>query len=144
MTSGFTGRFRGSLGDLGPGSRVAGYLIEEQIGSGGMAVVFRARDQLLGRLAAVKVITPPMADDPELRVRFLRESRAAAAVESPHIIPVNGAGEADGLLYIATQYVADGDVAALLRRAGGRLAPDHGIGKVAIYQHLTIRDRMPG
>ena len=132
MTSGFTERFRGSLGGLGPGSRVAGYLIEEQIGSGGMAVVFRARDRLLGRLAAVKVITPSKADDPEFRVRFLRESRAAA-VESPHVIPVYGAGEADGLLYIATQYVAGGDLAALLRRAGGRLAPDHGIGKVAIY-----------
>jgi serine/threonine-protein kinase len=109
---------------LGPGSRIAGYLIEEQVGAGGMAVVFRGRDEVLGRLAAVKVIAPAMADDEEFRARFLRESRAVAAVESPHIIPVYAAGQAEGLLYIATRFVAGGDLATQLRRAGGRFPPE--------------------
>src|SRR6202034_3727165 len=103
MTSDFARAAYGSFGRLGAGSRIAGYLIEEQIGTGGMAVVFRARDEVLGRLAAVKVIAPSLADDGEFRSRFLRESRAAAAVHSLHIIPVYGAGESGGLLYIATR-----------------------------------------
>src|SRR6202012_4993458 len=108
MASGFTRGKYDSFAGVGPGSRIAGYLIEEQIGAGGMAVVFRARDEVLGRLAAVKLITPSMANDEEFRARFLRESRAAAAVDSLHIIPVYAAGEADGLLYIATRFVAGG------------------------------------
>jgi len=96
-----------------------------------MAAVFRARDEVLGRLAAVKVIAPSLAEDDEFRTRFVRESRAAAAVDSLHIIPVYGAGEADGLLYIATRFVAGGDLAALLRRSGGRLAPDRAVPLVA-------------
>ena len=131
MTSGFSGFRHGLFRGLGAGSRVAGYLVEEQIGAGGMAVVFRARDEVLGRLAAVKVIAPSLADDEEFRTRFLRESRAAAAVDSLHIIPVYGAGEADGLLYIATRFVAGGDLAALLRRSGGRLAPGQAVPLVA-------------
>ena len=124
MASGLAGRPDGSYRRLGPGSRIAGYLVEEQIGAGGMAVVFRARDEVLGRLAAVKVIAPSMANDEEFRARFLRESRMAAAVDSLHIIPVYAAGESDGLLYIATRFVLDGDLAALRRRSGGRLAPE--------------------
>jgi serine/threonine protein kinase len=119
MTSDFARRAYGSFGRLGPGQRIAGYLIEEQIGAGGMAVVFRARDEVLGRLAAVKVIAPSMADDEEFRARFLHESRAAAAVDSLHIVPVYAAGESDGLLYIATRFVAGGDLSLRLRQAGG-------------------------
>jgi serine/threonine protein kinase/WD40 repeat protein len=123
MTSEFMGRMYDSFSGVGPGSRIAGYLIEDQIGAGGMAVVFRARDEVLGRLAAVKLIAPSMADDEEFRARFLRESRTVAAVDSLHIIPVYGAGEAGGLLYIATRFVPGGDLAALMRRADGPLAP---------------------
>lgn len=124
MTDEFAARPDDLSGELEPGSRVAGYVIEEQIGAGGMAVVFRARDEMLGRLAAVKVIAPLMAGDPEFRARFLRESRAVAAIDSQHIIPVYAAGEADGTLYIATRFAAGGDLAALTRRAGGFLAPE--------------------
>jgi serine/threonine-protein kinase len=122
MAGEFTGR-QGSRPPA-PGSRLAGYVLEEQIGAGGMAIVFRARDEMLGRLAAVKVIAPAMAGDTEFRARFLRESRAIAAVEEPHIIPVYAAGEADSVLYIATRYVAGGDLVGLLQRAGGILQPD--------------------
>ena len=131
MTSDFTVRSQGFFGELEPGSRIAGYVIEEQIGAGGMAVVFRARDEMLGRLAAVKVIAPPMAGDPEFRARFLRESRSVAAINSQHIIPVYGAGEAEGTLYIATRFAAGGDLAALARRAGGFLAPERAATLVA-------------
>ena len=90
---------------LTPGSQLAGNVIEEQVGAGGMAVVFRARDAVVGRLAALKVLSPALAADQEFRTRFLSESRAVASVEEPHIIPVYGAGEVDGVLYIATRFV---------------------------------------
>src|SRR5581483_6643185 len=96
-----------------------------------MGAVFRARDEVLGRLAAVKVIAPSMANDGEFRARFLRESRMVAAVDSLHIIPVYAAGEAEGLLYIATRFVAGGDLAKLVRLAGGRLAADRAAALVA-------------
>src|SRR5512146_889765 len=108
---------------LVPGSQLAGYVIEEQVGAGGMAVVFRARDAVLGRLAALKVLSPALAADQEFRARFLHESQAVASVEEPHIIPVYGAGEVDGVLYIATKFVSGGDLADLLQREGGVLAP---------------------
>jgi hypothetical protein len=106
---------------LVPGSQLAGYVIEEQVGAGGMAVVFRARDGVLGRLAALKVLSPALAADQEFRARFLRESQAVASVEEPHIIPVYGAGEVDGVLYIATKFVPGGDLADVMERAGGAL-----------------------
>jgi serine/threonine protein kinase len=113
----------GSLGGLTPGSRVAGYLLQEQVGAGGMAVVYRAVDERLGRQVALKVLAPALASDEEFRRRFIRESRAAAAVDDPHIVPVYEAGEADGVLFIAMRYVAGGDVHALLHREGP-LPPD--------------------
>jgi predicted ATPase/class 3 adenylate cyclase len=100
------------------GSRVAGYVLEEQVGAGGMAVVFRARDERLGRLVALKVMASALAGDGEFRRRFLRESRAAAAVDDPHIIPVFEAGEAGEVLFIAMRYVPGGDVGTLVRREG--------------------------
>jgi len=100
------------------GSRIAGYRLEGRIGRGGMAVVFRARDERLGRLVALKILAPALAADEAFRQRFIRESRAAAAVDDPHIIPVFEAGEADGVLFIAMRYVSGGDVATLLRRDG--------------------------
>jgi serine/threonine-protein kinase len=103
---------------FGPGSRIAGYVLEEQIGRGGMAVVFRAVDERLGRRVALKILAPALAADEAFRQRFIRESRAAAAVDNPHIIPVFEAGEAAGILYIAMRYVRGGDVRSLVSRAG--------------------------
>ena len=103
---------------LAEGSLLAGYRIEERIGAGGMAVVFRARDRRLNRAVALKVLIPALATDEGFRERFLRESRAAAAVDDPHIIPVYEAGEADGALFIAMRFVAGGDLRAVIRREG--------------------------
>src|SRR3984957_19053620 len=100
------------------GSQIAGYRLEEQVGAGGMAVVYRARDERLGRLVALKIMAPAMAADAMFRQRFTRESRAAAAVDHPHIIPVYEAGEAGGVLFIAMRFVSGGDVGSLLRREG--------------------------
>ena len=124
MSSEFSAQQYAAMARLVPGSQLAGYVIEEQVGAGGMAVVFRARDSVLGRLAALKVLSPTLAADQEFRVRFLRESRAVASVEEPHIIPVYGAGDADGVLYIATKFVSGGDLADVLQRAGGALEPE--------------------
>jgi serine/threonine-protein kinase len=103
---------------LAAGFRVASYRLEEQVGAGGMAVVFRALDERLGRQVAVKVLAPALAWDEDFRRRFIRESRAAAAVDDPHIIPVYEAGESGGVLFIAMRYVPGGDVRSLLRREG--------------------------
>src|ERR1022692_229406 len=92
-------------GRFAAGSRLAGYLLEEQIGEGGMAVVFRAHDDRLERRVALKILAPALAVDQAFRQRFIRESRAAAAVDDPHIIPVFEAGEANGVLFIAMRYV---------------------------------------
>ncbi len=105
------------------GAWVGGYLLEEQIGHGGMAVVFRARDEKLDRQVALKILAPALAADEAFRRRFVRESRAAAAVDDPHIIPVFEAGDADGALFIAMRYVRGGDLRSLLFREGP-LDPD--------------------
>jgi serine/threonine protein kinase len=112
------GRADRSLADFAAGSRVAGYRLEGRVGAGGMAVVFRAWDERLHRLVALKILVPFLSADEAFRRRFIRESRAAAAVDDPHIIPVHEAGEADGVLFIAMRYVAGGDARALLRRMG--------------------------
>src|SRR5580700_4465949 len=107
---------------FGPGSRLAGYVLEEQVGAGGMAVVFRAVDQRLGRRVALKILAPALAADQAFRQRFIRESRAAVAVDDPYIIPVYEAGEAAGVLFIAMRLVPGNDVRTLLHQQGP-LAP---------------------
>ena len=89
---------------FGAGSRVASYRLEAQVGAGGMATVFRARDERLGRLVALKILAPALASDVVFRRRFIAESRAAAAVDDPHIIPVYEAGESNGVLFIAMRF----------------------------------------
>jgi serine/threonine protein kinase len=108
----------GFLAGFASGSRIAGYRLEEQIGQGGMAVVFRAQDERLQRQVALKVLSPALAADEAFRHRFIRESRSAAAVDDPHIIPVFEAGDADGVLFIAMRYVPGGDAGTLVHRQG--------------------------
>jgi serine/threonine protein kinase len=104
---------------LVPGSRVAGYLLERQVGAGGTATVFRARDERLGRVVALKLLAADLTRDEAFRRRFLREARAVAAVDHPHIIPVYEAGEADGVLFIAMRFVAGSDLRSVIGREGG-------------------------
>ena len=117
-------------GGMTAGSRIAGYLLEEQIGQGGMAVVFRALDLRLKRQVALKILAPVLAADGAFRQRFIRESQLAAAVDDPHIIPVFEAGEASGVLFIAMRLVRGGDVGTLVRR-GGPLLPSRAAAIIA-------------
>ena len=114
MTGETPAQLGGPLTGLAAGSRVAGYRLERLVGVGGMAAVYQARDERLGRVVALKLL----AGDEALRTRFVREARAVAAVDHPHIIPVYAAGEADGMQYIAMRFVAGGTLQEVFRAAG--------------------------
>ncbi|HZZ53739.1 MAG TPA: serine/threonine-protein kinase, partial [Trebonia sp.] len=120
------------LGRFRPGSMLAGYRLEALAGTGGMAAVFRARDERLDRLVALKILEPSRAAaaDPAYRERFIAESRAAARVDHPNIIPVYEADEADGVLFIAMRFVRGGDLRTVLERQGA-LPPERAVEVVA-------------
>src|SRR6266496_2587932 len=100
------------------GTEIAGYRIEAVLGRGGMGVVYLAEQVALGRKVALKVLAPELASDPRFRDRFLRESRIAASLEDPNILPVHEAGEADGALFIAMRYVRGTDLRRLIDEHG--------------------------
>ena len=100
------------------GSLVAGYRLNEQIGRGGRSIVYRAHDSRLDRDVALKILAPGLSQDEGFQQRFISESRAAAAVDEPHIIPVYEAGKDRGVLFIAMHLVRGGDVRSLLDRDG--------------------------
>jgi len=108
----------GRSSDAVVGSELAGYQIEALIGRGGMGAVYRAEELALGRKVALKVIAPELAEDSRFRERFLRESRIAASLDHPHIVPIFKAGDEDGALYLAMRYVEGTDLAKLLREQG--------------------------
>ncbi|MEU2749916.1 serine/threonine-protein kinase [Streptomyces collinus] len=134
------------------GQQIAGYRIEQEIGRGGMAVVYRARDLRLERTVALKLLAPELARNDTFRRRFTHESRAAAAIDHPHIVPVFEAGETDGVLYIAMRYVAGSDLRHVLDREGPmppvtavRVAAQVASALDAAHDHgLVHRDVKPG
>jgi serine/threonine-protein kinase len=107
---------------LRAGETVGGYRIDSEVTRGGMGVVYRATDLHLRRPVALKVIAEDLARDEAFRHRFIRESRVAASIRHPHVVTVFAAGEADGLLYIAMDYIDGIDLRSLLER-DGRLEP---------------------
>jgi serine/threonine protein kinase len=100
------------------GTVFAGYALEGVLGRGGMSVVYRADNVRLGNKIALKVLAPELSEDDAFRERFVRESRVAASINHPNIVPIYDAGDADGLLYIVMRYVEGADLKALLRREG--------------------------
>jgi YVTN family beta-propeller protein len=114
------------MGPAAPGSQVAGYRLERLVGRGGMGEVYRALDTRLERPVALKLLAPERAEDERFRERILRESRLAAGLDHPNVIPVYEAGEADGRLFIAMRYVEGTDLKALLRRTG-LLSPERAV-----------------
>ena len=108
--------------DLAAGSELAGYRIEAMAGRGGMGVVYRATDLALERPVALKLISDEFAEDVSFRERFKRESKLAASIRHPNVITVFRAGEEDGRLYIAMDYIEGTDLKALIA-SHGRLEP---------------------
>ncbi len=99
---------------------LGGYVLESEIGRGGMGVVYRARDDVLDRTVALKVIASPHAPSPAQTERFQREARLAAMIEHANVVPIYRAGEDRGRLYLAMRRVDGTDLRTLLR--------EHGIG----------------
>src|SRR3712207_1993413 len=108
--------------ELHGGATFAGHRIEGIAGRGGMGVVYRAVDLSLDRPVALKLIAAGIANDPDFRARFQRESRLAASLHHPNVIPIYQAGEADGALYITMHLVDGTDLRTALR--GGALPLD--------------------
>jgi hypothetical protein len=118
-------RIRPSRVDLQPGTEVAGYRIERTLGRGGMSVVYLAEHDWLQRKVALKVLAPQLAEDERFRERFVRESRLAASLDHPNVIPIYEAGASGGDLFIAMRYVEGTDLRTLLHE-GGALEPTQG------------------
>ena len=104
--------------DLSPGDLFAGFRIEAVLGSGGMGTVYRALDLALDHERALKILTPDLTGDEDFRQRFQRESRLAARLEDEGVVPIYGAGEADGRLYIAMRLVRGPDLHRLVADTG--------------------------
>ena len=105
-------------GDLESGTEFAGYRIDRIIGRGGMGTVYLAEHEGLKRRVALKLLASPLAEDRRFRERFVRESRLAASIDHPNVIPIYEAGETDGRLFIAMRYVEGTDLRTLLSEQG--------------------------
>ncbi len=104
------------------GQRLGDYVLEAQIGRGGMGVVFRARHVVGGEVVALKLMAPDLADNPTFRDRFIREAEAAPNLIHPNIVPVFESGVADGELFIAMELIEGADLKDLIQQEG-RLDP---------------------
>src|SRR5512137_802993 len=94
------------------------YEIIEKIGEGGMGAVYKARDTHLDRFVAVKVLPAAKVADPERKGRFAQEAKSASALNHPGIVTVHDIDNADGVDYIAMEYVAGRTLAEILDRGG--------------------------
>ncbi len=96
------------------GHQLDEYRLESLLGKGGMARIYRGFDVRVERHVSIKVMDVPLRDDPDYIMRFEREARAIAQLEHPHIVRLYRYGEADGLLYMAMQYVEGADLETVL------------------------------
>src|SRR5215213_10800748 len=111
------------MGELEPGTVFAGHRIDMVAGRGGMGVVYKATQLALDRTVALKVIAAGLLEDQTVRNRFVRESKVAASIDHPNVIPIYYAGEEHGIAYIAMRYVSGDDIRSLVRRDGALEAP---------------------
>jgi serine/threonine-protein kinase len=102
------------------------YRVEQELGRGGMAKVYRGEDTVLGRTVAVKVLAPQYADDPNFVTRFRREAQAAARLSNQHVVSVFDTGSDDGVHFIVMEFV-DGRTLADFISGGGRIMPERAI-----------------
>ena len=108
------------------GQDFAGYRLRGVLGRGGMSVVYEAENARLGNTVALKVLAPELSTDDTFRARFLKESRLAASLNHPNVIPIYDTGPCEDLLYIAMRYVAGSDLRTVLDKQG-RIAPDQAL-----------------
>ena len=134
------------------GDELAGYRLRGVLGRGGMSVVYEAENPRLGSTVALKVLAPELATNDLFRARFLRESRIAASLNHPNVIPIYDMGAHEDLLFIAMRYVVGADLREVLK-AKRVLTPDQAlllIGQAgwaldAAHRHgLVHRDVKPG
>jgi ABC-type transport system substrate-binding protein/DNA-binding beta-propeller fold protein YncE/predicted Ser/Thr protein kinase len=138
--------------EVATGTVVAGFRVESLIGEGGVGAVYLAEEATTGNRVALKLLPRALARDERFRRRFLRESKLAASLEHPHVVPIVAAGEADGVLYLAMAHIEGPDLRDLLRRED-RLDPDRAlhvveqVGEALDAAHrlgLVHRDVKPG
>ena len=134
------------------GDELAGYRLRGVLGRGGISVVYEAENPRLGSTVALKVLAPELATNDLFRARFLRESRIAASLNRPNVIPIYDMGAHDDLLFIAMRYVVGADLRAVLK-AKRVLTPDQALlligqaGRALDAAHrngLVHRDVKPG
>ena len=134
------------------GDELAGYRLQGVLGRGGMSVVYEAENPRLGSSVALKVLAPELATNDAFRTRFLKESRVAASLNHPNVIPIYDMGSHEDLLFIAMRYVSGADLRAVLR-TNAVLAPDQTLALIsqagraldAAHRHgLVHRDVKPG
>ncbi|MBS1695486.1 MAG: serine/threonine protein kinase [Actinobacteria bacterium] len=112
------------------GTRFGPYELRSLIGMGGMGEVYRAYDTVRDRMVAVKLLRAELAADPNFQERFRRESRVAARLQEPHVIPVHDFGDIDGVLYIDMRLVEGASLHDVLRAQGG-LQPRRAVSIIA-------------
>src|SRR5436190_17635611 len=100
------------------GRTIAHYEILDKLGEGGMGVVYKARDTHLDRFVAIKVLPPEKVADPERKRRFVQEAKSASALNHPNIVHIYDIAEADGVQFIAMEYVPGKTLDQLIGRKG--------------------------
>ena len=100
------------------------YVLADEVGRGGMSVVYRAHDARLRRDVAIKVLPPELAFVAGVRARFLREAQTAAGLAHPHIVPIYDVAEQDGLVWIVMALVSGETLAQRVQREGRLAAPE--------------------
>jgi serine/threonine protein kinase len=116
--------------ELAAGDEFAGYRIESRLGRGGMGILFLAVEPGLERRVALKLIAPEVLADDVFARRFAEESRIAASIEHPNVVPIYAAGEEDGVPWIAMRYVPGSDLGRRITREG-RLDPAQAVALIA-------------
>src|ERR1700679_4132738 len=116
--------------ELADGDEFAGHRIERRLGRGGMGILSPGIEPGLDRRVALKLIAPEAAADAVFAKRFAEESRIAASIEHPNVVPIHAAGEEGGVPFIAMRFVAGSDLRARLAR-DGRLEPAAAVDLIA-------------